>query len=342
MKRGTRRWDSTPSELCHVDARDIRDSLPESSLERCPLWYRLIMSTGAYLTGRPLRPLGADPTPVEDSLYAAERLDESEIAGKTFRHCTFANISFKGCTLKDCHFIDCVFVDCYFRNAKIDDCTFSASKFIDCNLTKIDFRTSDVKYYNSFSGCFIPYHEIVGSLPSEGNLRAHLCANLATEARDAGAWADSEKFRQDAAESMERHLWAAVRHSSAFYREKYRGSVRFGALVDLTSSKTRGLVWGYRRSHFVVLRNWLVITLVVFPLLFGLLRDGVTRKGQLVTWQETWLASVGNMLPGSGISDVEFASTASQAVAFVEVLFGLLFVGLVVTLLFRAAFERRQ
>jgi hypothetical protein len=300
------------------------------------------MAAAAYLIGRHHRKLSPDISPDPDSLFASQRLDGTTIEGKVFRHCTFANISFKDCVIKGVNFIDCVFVECYFRNAKIQDCSISASRFIDCNLAKVDFRGTDVRYYNSFFGCFIPYNEIEQCLPSEGNLRAHLCANLATEARVAGEPAESEKFRQAAAAGMEQHLWAAFRHTSNFHREKYQGYARFQAFLDWAASRIRGFAWGYRRSHMVILRNWVGVTLIIFPILYWILRAGVTRNGRPITAPEAVLASAGNMLPGSEISDVRFTTGTTQAVAFAEVLLGLMFLGLVVTLLFRALFERRQ
>jgi hypothetical protein len=206
-------------------------------------------------------------------------------------------------------------------------------------MTKIDIRTTDLKFYNSFKGCMIPFDRLSESLPGEGNLRAHLCQNLAVEARIAGAYKDSEKYQQAAARGLEEHLSLAFRHASPFHSEKYRGSERFNAFLEWLGSRFRGAFWGYRRSYLVILRNWLIITLLVFPFIFFLLRDQLAPNNKLADYV---LASLANMLPGEGISNVKFTGVAAQLFAFLEVLLGLVFIGLVITLLFRAVFDRRQ
>jgi hypothetical protein len=302
------------------------------------------VSAAAYLVGRRSSRLEAvisGPDSVsEDMLFAGQRIDSQSVSERTFRHCTFANVSFKDCDVSRTAFQNCVFADCYFRETRIYDCRFSACKFIACDFTKVDLRTSDLRYYNAFRDCWIKFGEVEHTLPPEPNLRAHLCLNLAEEARDAGALADAELYRQTGARANEEHLKAAVRHSSAYYRDKFRGTVRLSAFGEYAASRLRGYLWGYRRSFLVVLRNWAIVTLVAFPLLFLLTRSGLSRQGHDVSWADLWRASLGAVLPGSGISDIDFRSGLAQALAFFEVLFGLLFAGLVVALIFRAVFER--
>ena len=275
-----------------------------------------------------------------DFLFAAERMDSQVFQDITYSHCTFSNVSFKDATLKNVKFEDCVFVSCYFRDTTIEGCQFRASKFFDCDLSKVDIRTSDFRFYNAFAGCYIPFREIEHSLPVEGNLCQHLCFGLADEARKLGALKDEGLFRQAGAKAKERHLGAAIRHSSEFYRKKYTGTARFSAFTEYVTSRIRGYLWGYRRSSLVVLRNWAFVTLLVFPIFFFIFRDGLQRSGRPIAIPELWLASVGNMLPGSGISDIKFTSGIALGIAFIEVLVGLLFTGVVAALLFRTIFDR--
>jgi hypothetical protein len=297
------------------------------------------VASGAYTIGREETELSTAESSYVDKLFASQRLDNQTFENKAFKHCTFANISFKDSKFKDVRFEDCVFIECYFRNSQIKNCFFAACRFIDCNMTKIDIRTTDLKYYNSFQGCMVPFNELSESLPSEGNLRAHLCQNLAAEARIAGAYADSEKYQQEGARGMRRHLYAVFTHSSEFHREKYQTSERIGAFFQWLGIHFRSIFWGYRRSYLVVLRNWLVVTLVLFPIIFKFLGDQLRPND---SWTDRVLASLGNMLPGEGISNVEYLGVGAQLWAFTEVLIGLIFIGLVITLLFRAVYERRQ
>jgi hypothetical protein len=291
--------------------------------------------------GRPLRKLQADVS-ASDTLFASQRIDRAIIQGQVFKHCTFANISFKDCCIKDAIFVNCVFASCYFRKAQLESVKFSGCKFVDCDLGKIDVRVCDFKLYNSFSGCFIRFDEIRDSLPSEGNLKSHLCFNLAREARNLGAIRESDRFRQVAAEGLESHLLQAVRHASSFYREKYTGGARTSAFGEYLASKSRGYLFGYKRSWLVLLRNWIIANVIIFPLWFLLVRAGIQRDGRPVAVGDLWLGSLGNTLPGSGISDVKFVSAAAQFAAFIEVLSALLFGGLVAALIFRSVFERSQ
>ena len=297
------------------------------------------MSSAAYLLGRAPATLDT-ASGGRDALYAAQRFDGKKLIGKQFAHCTFANISFLDCEIRDSRFIDCVFANCYFRHSKIQDSRFSACKFIDCDLTKIDIRTSDLKYYNNFQGCYIPFGELEPSLPSEGNLRQHLCLNLAEEASRQGALKDAGLYRQAGAKGREEHLKNAFLHSSQYYRDKYKGGARLNALLEYMGSRLRGWAWGYRRGFLTILRNWAIVALVLFPLIFWPVKNGLHQSGKSARAGDLWLASIGNMLPGSGISGIDYVSASARIVAFSEVLIALLFAGLAVSLLFRAVFDR--
>ncbi|WP_372452894.1 pentapeptide repeat-containing protein [Mycolicibacterium xanthum] len=305
--------------------------------------YPTVVTAGdAYLVGREIiAELPVDAGGV-DQLYASIRADGSRLEGVKFAHCTFANVSFKDCVLDEATFTDCAFIDCYFRNTKIEKSKFSGCKFVNSDLSKVDIRSCDFRYYNSFANCLIKFGQLRESLPGEGNLRAHLCANLAQEARKAGLTYDEGLYRQAGAEAFERHMFDAIRGTTPYFKEHYRGSGRVSAAYRWAASRLRGLAWGYRRSWLVVLRNWSILSLGVFPLLFLALGAGLERDGKRASASDAWLASLGNILPGSGLSDVHFVSGWTLALAFIEVLLGLLFAALITALLFRSVFEREK
>ncbi len=296
--------------------------------------------SAAYLVGRRQKPAWP-ATSSTDALFAAERLDGQTLSGLTYEHCTFANISFKDAKFLNVRFVNCVFTDCYFRAATLTSAQFSGCKFISCDLDKVQIRTCDFKYYNSFHGCYIPYGELEQNLPGEGNLRAHLCLNLAAEARALGALKDAGLYQQAGARGREEHLRAALRHSSSFHQQKYNGWNRAAAGLDLLASRVQGRLWGYRRSFLVVLRNWALLTLAVFPILFFLLRDELRAEdGKPATALDALRASLTNTLPGSCIAEIEYLGGGAEALAFFEVLLGLLLAGLAASLLFRGLFDR--
>ena len=301
------------------------------------------MASSPYLEGRTPKSLNSNlPATTRDALFAAQRIDGTSLIGKTFEHCTFANISFKGCSIRDCRFVDCVFLDCYFRESKLDTCTISASKFIDCNLLKIDIRSTIMKNYNTFRGCYIPFNQVIKNIPAEGNLKAHLCGNLANEALSLGAWKESQRFRQVAAEGLEQSLWQIVTQATAFERDKYDINEQVKSFWHFVTSKMRGWIWGYQKSHYVLLRNWGILTFLFFPFLFFTTRSGLTQDGHQIIWQDIWKASIGNMLPGSSISNIKFSSFASETLAFTETFSGVVILGLAVSLLFSASDRKRS
>lgn len=273
-------------------------------------------------------------------LYAAIRSDDTAFKKLEFKHCTFANVSFKNSKFDQVSFTNCTFISCYFRDTKLQNCHFAGCRFISSDLSKVDVRSCDFRYYNTFHDCFIKYGKMRESLPGQGNLKAHLCVNLAREARRAGFRYDEGLYRQDGAKAREKHLGAAVLGSTQWFKEHYKGTDRVVAAYKWAVSRLRGYAWGYNRSWLVVLRNWAVLALAVFPALFFLCDSGLRRAGKPISTGDLWVASLGNMLPGSGISDVQFVSTAALTLAFIEVLVGLLFAALVAALLFSSVFER--
>ena len=297
------------------------------------------MTSAAYLFGRPLTPLDAG-VDGEDSLFAAQRLDGAKFEAITFRHCTFSNISFKSAEIKNVTFEDCVFVECYFRGAALIGSGFKGCKFIGCDLEKVKIQSCDFRYYNHFEGCTVPYGEMADSLPREKNLRSRLCLNLAEQSRASGAVRDAGLYRKEGAAAKNAHLRAAVVGSSSWYREKYRGSNRLKAMRDLIENWTRGLLWGHRYGFMVVFRNWAVLSLVLFPLLFIATRRSVQVSGTEAERHDAWFVSLAQVLPGTEIVDAEFLDSTTRWLAAVESLVGLLFAGIAVSLFYKAVSER--
>ena len=297
------------------------------------------MSAAAYMVGRKLAVLaqGASAT---GALFASELVDDMRFDDLTFKHCTFANVSFKSAQLINVRFEDCVFLRCYFRQTRLEDSVIVATKFIDCDLAKIDIRHCDIKYYNTFEGCFVKFRELESSLPNEPNLRSHLCLNLASEARALGALSDAGRYRQKAARAQEEHLYAAFMNRSQYYREKFTGTKRIAPLREWLGSRARGYLWGYKTSFLVVFRNWALATFGVFPLLFLLDLAATSRGARKGHAGDVVELSLSRVLPGVDDSTFGFHSAYAVMVADVEAIVGLLMGGLAIALLFRAVFDR--
>lgn len=294
----------------------------------------------AYLLGRDICRYPCEGDPIEDRLFAAQRLDGSKVIGKRFHHCTFANVSFKDVELTNCEFLDCAFIGCYFRKSQIRDCRFPGSKFHGCQFPRASVQSCDFRYA-SFDACLIPYSEMEYNLPSEPNLRQELTAILTHASEMLGLTKEARNYRLQSIKAQESHLWAAVRSASSWYQDHYPGIRRWSAFISLLASKTNGLLWGYGERWGVLLRNLILLTFVLFPVLLWVFRDGLSVQGQSnVSIGDIMWLSIRTMLPGTSPSDVVAISNMTKAILTAEVFSGIVIAGLFVTFLFRSIVRR--
>jgi hypothetical protein len=298
------------------------------------------INASAYLVGRQFSEYPCDGNPVTDILFAGQRLDEKQIEQKHFHHCTFANISFKDATLKESEFMDCTFIGCYFRKAKIKNCTFVASKFISCQFPKVSVQSCNFNYAH-FEGCIIPYSEMQYNLSPEPNIRLELSANLAHAAETIGLTKEACSYQLDSIKAQESHLWAAVFSTTTWYQEHYKGTSRAVALFDLIKSKIDGLIWGHGERWEVLLRNFAILTFIVFPVVLWLLKDGLAtpEKTSFNFLEIEWL-SISTILSINGLSNIAATSVGTKIVMITEVFLGLVIAGLFISLIFRSISRR--
>lgn len=288
--------------------------------------------TAALLTNRPHAIL-ATPWVHSDVSFAAQRLDGVPIELGMFAHCTFANVSFKGCEIKDSRFMNCTFISCYFRKTLIRNCKFDGCKFIDCDFPKVRVQGTDFMF-PQFKGCFIAFDEMQPNLPPEPELRANIAAELAREAQALGETRDARLFRIRALRAHETHLWRAFRASSSYYKEHFTLPGRVAAGGRWLASQANRLVWGNGERGFVLLFNFLALTLVVYPWLFSRVGDVQDRSGSTTTLDYV-LLSIDSATNLTGLSNVALTSTSSRLIAASEVVVGLVAIGLFITILFR-------
>jgi hypothetical protein len=257
-----------------------------------------------------------------------------------FEHCTFANISFKGVTLNGDYFLDCAFIACYFRRATLSNSQFIGCKFIECNFSHVAIRGSDFRY-STFKDCYIPWDELEQNLPPEPNLRAELARNLSMEAFRLGATRDSRSFRICEIKSYESHLSAAIRGQSQWYRDHYDGWRRARAVVELFLSSINGMAWGYGQRVRVLVRNYLALGLLIFPLLFLFLSEGLMSKdGGKIGFIDTFYFSLRNILPTGIESGINATVASTRFLAGLESLVGLIMAGLFASYIFRWSMHR--
>ena len=134
------------------------------------------------MVGRSRTTIVAGTETYSDALFAAHRYEGDVFTEHQFEHSTFANNSFKDTEFVRCTFRNVAFVGVYFRDTILRECRFEGCKFIDCDMSRVDIRSCDLKFYNSFLRTHVPFARLSECLPKEGNLRQQLCENLAREA----------------------------------------------------------------------------------------------------------------------------------------------------------------
>jgi hypothetical protein len=291
--------------------------------------------TDALLAGRTVAALETVEAPIQTGLlFQDQRFEEKTIEGHTFRHCTFANVSFLKTSILRCTFEDCAFLECYFRNTTFEASTFGGCKFINSAFPKPTILTTRF-HYCDFRQCFIPHRSIKDSLPDGLGYQSVLAQTLAREAEASGATSDARAFRLIYATAERRHQWSGMIGADAWYRQKFQGKERFDAGARWLAMTFNNFLWGHGDRGWVLFRNVLVLTALVFPLLYMSMAGSFEAPDQSFGWIDALLLSVDALLNFSGFSSVEPTSTLARTLVGTEVLLGLVVVGLSVTILFR-------
>ena len=276
---------------------------------------------------------------VEDALFVNERFDKGTLSNLTFRHCTFANISFKEATLTGSTFLNCAFLDCYFKQATLDS-AFPASRFISCDFArsilgdKIDFQD-----YTYWQNCYIKYDEMQQHLPARLNIRVRLASNMAQEMEAAGETRDAPRYRLLPINSWQDHCKKIVSLRDNSYRKKYTGQ-RLDGAYEYFKSKLQGLIWGYGERAWVPVLGFTGLTLVLYPVIYWLMRDGLVVGNRKANFGDAILFSVNNTLQDVGIGSARATSAWVDAVSASQVVVGFLYAGIFVTLLLKAGVRR--
>jgi hypothetical protein len=188
--------------------------------------------------------------------------------------------------------------------------------------------------FPQFRGCFIPFDEMRENLPTEPELRSLAAAELAREAYALGHHRDARLFRLQALRANEGHLWRAFRASSSYYKEHFDAIGRATSGLKWVGSQLNRIIWGNGERGTTLLRNFLFLTLVVFPIVYYLVGGVRDASGQMTT-ADYLLLSADSVSNYSGLSNVVLTSTAARVTALSELIVGLVAFGLFITILFR-------
>lgn len=303
------------------------------------------MTGQAYFVGRTQGNI-EPPYSGVDAVYGSQRLDGVKLDKPTYEHCTFANISFKNATLDGGRFLNCVFIACFFRRTDVRSCNFSSCRFIDCEFPGASFAGCDFRYAR-FAGCYIPFNEIEHNLPSEPNLREDLSRNLAREAAAFGDPRAARTYRLCQVQARESHHWAAVMAKSKWYKDHYDGLARVVVAFQVAGSVLNRMLFGYGERLRVVIRNYAIATLVLFPLLFYLLPGALSVRSASAStagWQPTfWAAlefSLSNAVAGALHSPIEAVGWTARLIAAAQIILTAIWASLVAGYVFRWSLRR--
>ncbi len=294
--------------------------------------------SGGLLYGRTVGILDCTKD-AEETLFEATRADKWTFSHRVFKHCTFANVSFLKATLDNCTFLNCAFLDCYFRRTEVVSSVFTGCKFEDCTFTKLVFVDATFEF-SVFRGCFIEFKEFHDQLPADPGKRFNIADELAREAAAAGASRDARLYRLEGANAYEDHLRnIALASGSSHYRDHFDLGERLDAAISYCRRKFNRFLWGYGERGWVLTRNFLLVGAIAFPLAFWLFvrshlsvdTNGTAKPLRVIDYV---LFSFDNLLNRPGFSDVAFSGVEARILVGAEVLVGLLFIGLFISLIF--------
>ena len=299
----------------------------------------------AYSLGRAFEEL-IDPYKGQDLVSGGQRLDDQKILHADYKHCTFVNHSFLKAKIQNGNFLNCVFIGCYFRRAKLQNTRFIGCRFIDCNFSNISLGFCDFSH-SVFHGCQLPFDEFVCCLPSEYNLKEEITRNLAIESSNLGLSREARSYRMKEIQAHEEHLFAAIIGSSKWYREHYDFPRRAKALVHWLLSLLNRWLWGYGERSWVLVRNLLFVSVVIFPSLFYMLRDELMLRGEpnhvfhgVSGFMKMVHFSFENVIPTGVISDVVALDNTVRIFAGIESILGVIAIALFASYIFRWSLRR--
>ena len=293
----------------------------------------------AYSLGRIVEEL-TGPYKGQDFASGGQRLDGKTILDADYKHCTFANHSFLEAKIQNGNFLNCVFIGCYFRRAELQNTRFIGCRFIDCIFSNISLKSCDFRY-SAFHGCQLPFDELVHCLPSEHNLREEITRNLAIESSNLGLAREARSYRMAAIRAHEEHLLAAVKGNSNWYRNHYDCLRRVKALAQWLLSLLNRWLWGYGESAWVLVRNLLLVSVIIFPSLFYLLRDELDHVSYGAPgFMKIIHFSFENVIPGGVISDVVAVGNSARVFAGIESILGVIAIALFASYIFRWSLYR--
>jgi len=275
--------------------------------------------------------------------FSNESNDKKIYRHLTFSFCTFDHLGFLEAKFEHCVFKHCDFMHCYLVKAKFINCDFTGSYFGDCNFSWAEFENSTIGY-TRFYRCAPVFAQIAQLRIPNPKSASKLYRNLASEHCQLGNWGEVAKFVHQSYVEDQRYYNYIVFGENDYYRSKYTFFQRAKYAWRYLLGYISGVVWGYGVSWGAFFRSILLVWLVALPLINYLIGksplentgEGLARffNAMPLLYRETTLAFFpllpSTLIPFSNKLELPFH------VICLESLMGTIFLGLFVSMLFRA------
>ena len=176
-------------------------------------------------------------------LFIDEENDDLELRDVHIERSMFVRLGMKRARFQGCQFLHSIFEDCYLRGATFVNVDFTGSLFKDCNFERARFHSCSLRYAR-FQRCLLSIREILGSLPTEPNLRYQVLRSLIQNEREMGNKEVADELTVAAIRVQKEELRYRVLARSSYYKDRYDNSDRLLSLVRLLTLLLSDAIWG--------------------------------------------------------------------------------------------------
>lgn len=245
------------------------------------------------------------------------QLDGTLIRKVNLRWATVEDVGFKGARLVDCNLSQAQFSRCYFRRTAFQGCDIVNSKFDSCEFPNARLESSRLDYA-SFRNCEIEFAGIAFRADASPQVQERICRNLKLNAMTMGRFADASELA-----FLERTFERQVLYRRAFLRNGEAPRARLRAIALWLDSLLLNWLWGYGERPWRLALGMLASIFAFGTLQFGL--DAVPGNGW---WEHIYFSGV--TFASLGYGDLVPHGPIARAVAVVEGLLGITFLGLLI------------
>lgn len=265
-----------------------------------------------------------------------DEYDDIELERKGTSRSIFKNLGLKNAKFKNCWINHTIIEDCYLKKAEFTNVDFTGTKFINCDLKRASFKSCNLRY-TSFSKCKLNIPEILGSLPSEPNIKLALLKELRRNENEMGEEKSADFLLIKEIEEERILLKERFLARTSYFRVYENTFSRCGAFIKYILSIINDLIWGHGLKIFRLVRSTISAILFFAIVIFMSNQNylGITNKEITLNFgQSLYLSLI--TFGTAGYGPYTPITTISKAIFAIENILGLIFMGL-----FTAAIYRR-